>query len=265
MTRLFGERVVLEVGSVRLEGADVQAQVAYQSGGLAESSVRVVLPSARLLSQLAGEQVLCRILAGWADTGAVEIGRGYILPDSIAEEQSGTADTVQWQMVDGVPEVVDRIVAEALPAGSTTVDALRAVARSLGVALDSVTVPAPVTYRTVTALAGRAAGVLDSITDDAGCRWVLTSGRLRVWPRGGEAGRTAVVWSDRQQLLEVTTRAGGRGQATARALLTPSLRPGDTLRVDHRRGTMWLAADEIVHAVDTKGGAHHTLVTGTVQ
>jgi hypothetical protein len=263
--RLFGQAYALEVGGLRLEGSRVIAQAAYRGTGLAETSVRVALPPDRLLGELAGDRVFCRVLAGWAQTGAVEIGRGYVVPDTVDEQQGGDGDSVAFQLVDGLEEVVDRVVAELLPPGVTTVDALRQIARSLAVALDVVEVPAPITYRTPTALAGRAAAVLDELTADAGCRWTLTGGRLRVWPDGGRASKTSIVWADGQQLLAVTTRAGGRGAWSARGWLTPSLRPGDVLRIDHRRGSADVAIDEVVHSIDSAGSTWHTDIRGAAE
>jgi len=222
--------------------------------------VSVFMPARELVDALYDADTVVRVLAGWVDSGAVEVAQGTVVLDSVRDQRSGSRPAVSFQISSAKAATARASVSKAWAQvnASEVIDYLRT---SMGIPADIIDLPTDVLYARGHAVERSVSVALDEVTRDCGAQWSVVDGRLRVWPIGGTARRTAEVWSSASGLLEVAAPRGG-GKVGARCLLAPNVRVGDTIRIEDESWSGDIATDECMHEGDTHGQAWYTSVSG---
>lgn len=260
---LWGRVWRIEVGRAGGRGVAVVGQrvtfgVRYEPGRPAVADVSVYAPAAALVEALYDPEALVRVLAGYEASGPVELLQGAVVRDSVVDRRGSRDARVTWQ----VSPVGRRIAAATLAADVRDARAgIQACVAALGLPLDVLDLPRVTQYPRGYYLSGNPLTRLGELVGDCGAQYAVVDGRVRVWPLGGQARRTADVWSPSTGLLDAT-RPGGDGKVTARALLRPGLRPGDVIRVQSAIWSGDLTVSDAYHEGDSEGQAWYTSVQG---
>lgn len=263
--RYFLRRWLLEAGvsgepGVGTSDSRIAFSVRLQRGRPAVADVTVWSPARSLRDTLYRPGAVVRLSAGYADGGPVELVAGRIVQGSIEDQTATRAATLGFAVQ---PLAVKSSLISETATNATA--GIRACASALGLVVEVLDVPAPATYARGVALRGNPLTALRTLVDDSGCQYAITDGRLRVWPLGQAARRTALVWSEDRELVRIVGPSGGgtdAGKVTAEALLSPALRPGDVVRVASRTWSGDVTAETVRHTGDSHGRAWYTAVEG---
>ncbi len=269
MSDLYRRVWALEVGMPNAAGRsytgmDMSFRAVQSAKGSSLCNVTIWMPARELVDALNIKGVIFRVLAGYLDSGAVEVARGTVVQDSVRNKLAAAEPLISWQVSPSKEALARAMVARTWRSvyASEIIDHVR---RSMGLAADVIDLPEDVFY---------AAGyhiekpkpALDEVTEDCGAQWDIVDNRLRVWPIDGVAKRTADLWSTSNGVILESAAPNGDGKVTASALLRPQRRPGDTVRIESTsRG--WsgdIRGQEFVHTGNTAAQVWRTDVTGVI-
>lgn len=263
--RLWMRRWYVDIGpnggeGARYEGMRMAFAVRLAAGKPTSGEVTVYAPEPAMVDALFARSTLVRVAAGYADNGATVLMQGGVVRDSVRDRSANRDRRVDWQIAPLQGPVSSAVVQG--PTGATTTTALiEAVRAALGVPAEIVQLGANVRYSRGYVITGSPIREIDQLCRDSGSQWSLTDGRLRVWPAGASARQTADVWSERSGLIE-TARPGGDGRVAATALLRPTCRPGDVIRIESGIWSGDMTVAEVYHEGDTEGNRWYTSVVG---
>lgn len=258
----FGRVWELQVGS-QIYTSDMDFRATHRRGAPAECRIEVYGPPRALIDAVSAEDIEIRVLAGWEDSGPVEVARGGVVRDSLQTSRSSSTPRASWSITSARGSIREPILSRSWPPQAAATDILRDIAGAAGLSLDVIRLGVGVTYLRGYVASGRMSPVLDAVCADAEAQWIVADGRLRVWPIGSDARRTAEVWSPATGLLQLTASGGGLRRLTVSALLTPHLRPGDVVRVDDADHGGDVVVEEVDHAGQSSGGSWITRVVGS--
>lgn len=265
MTTLKDRRWAVEVSVGGVATTYEHARIAFSSkmanGAGWTARLTYSNPSTGLLGQLSDRGALVRILAGYADTGAVEVARGAPVKGSVQYRRQG--DPQVQVVLHATSTPLRSVVSGVIPGPCTARDGIDYIRRELGLPAGVISPRlADVECRRGLVFSGSPSSYLDELAASAGCIWDIPSGRLSVRPAA--EGRNAVsadVWSPATGLLDVSS-PGAEGEIRARALLRGALRPGDVVRLDGVRHAGELVLREVTHEGDTHGDRWWTTIEG---
>lgn len=262
MSRLFLRTWALETSdAVRYEGMRMAFRAAQAgAGGSSSCDVTVWMPARELVESLHLADTVIRVLAGYRDTGPVEVMQGAVVTDSVRDKRAAAEPSVTWQISPSKTPIQRASVSKSWSKvrASEVIEHLR---QAMGVPADVVDLPEDVLFARGHVVERSPKTAMSEVVAACGAQWALQDGRLRVWPLGGVARATADLWAPSTGLLEAVAPAGD-DKVTARALLRPGLRPGDTVRVQSPSWSGDIRVQEVVHEGDSHGAAWFTSVTG---
>jgi hypothetical protein len=260
--RLRGRAWALQVGDVEYSGFDMDFRAQYGEDGIGDCRIAISNAPRELAPSLSVDGQVVRLLAGYADSGAVEVARGGVVLDSVTDRRAGVDMVLSWAISSARGTIRAPVVSRWWPSPSAE-EVIRWLAAQAGVAVDVLRLGRTTRYPGGLLTQGRIAPILDRLCADSGSRWALDDGRLRVWPRGGTARRTAEVWSaGGRTLLGLAVSGGGVRRLSVRGILTAHLRRGDALRVVDDLYSGDVLIDEVEHIGSTRSDAWDTVVTG---
>lgn len=263
--RLWMRRWFVDVGppdadGTRYEGMRLDFRVRLAASKPTSGDITVYAPDPALVDALFARGTLVRIGAGYADNGATVILQGGVVRDSVRDRSASRDRRVTWQVAPLQGPVSSATLIG--PTGATTTTALiEAVRAALGVPAEIIQPGRVVRYGRGYVLTGSPIRELEQLCRDSASQWSLTDGRLRVWPAGASARQTADVWSERSGLIE-SARPGGDGRVGATALLRPTCKPGDVIRVESEAWTGDITVAEVYHEGDNEGNRWYTSAVG---
>lgn len=256
MGELHGQVWALQAGDQVFEGLSLRAVARWPRDGGSDLDVTVYHAGPTLRGIIEARDSRISVLAGYSgDQGAVEIGGGRVIADTIEEDRSDVDRPLSWQL-DGrmattevvlsacwgsvmASEVIDYIRAEAGLAGDIRLGADREYSR----------------YD----VAGGVSGALAALARDTGSSWEIDGSTLHFWPASEPRREYADVWSPSTGLLRVS---GSGSEIRARALLRPYLRPGDCITIEDESYAGDVRLLDVAHEVDTYGGTMTTDIVG---
>ena len=242
MSRLFRRVWAVEVAGRRSEGLTVHFGARYPGRGEpAQCDVRVFMPPREMVAALYSPGTECRVLAGYVDTGAVEVFAGVPIPGSVEDARQ----EVSWQLSASRTYAARRVVSRSWAdvRASEVIDYLR---RQMGLSADYLELPQDVRYARGHNVEGPARRELETVVADCGATYSIEGASLRVYPEGGSVPRAADAWTPGSGLLEIVGPEGS-GEVRAMALLRPALRPGDTVPVRSPRWDGDVRVQEVRH------------------
>ncbi len=269
MSRKFLHRWALEYGPGRGTATSItNMRMAFKSQqstkGANTCDVTIWMPSRELIVALADPDTVVRVLAGYQDGGAVELCQGGVVDDSLKHRPTVADPFVSWKISPTKAPLARATVSKSWPSVHAS-EAIEFIRQAMGVPKDTIELPDDVFYARGLTIEGGPKTYLDEIVADCGAQWALPDGRLRVWPIGGVAQTTAELWSAKTGLIESASPSAA-GKVSARALLSPRLRPGDLVRMfDPPRWFGDIRVEECTHTGDTHGTAvWETAIKGVV-
>lgn len=264
--RLFGRQWSLQVGdpgSVGIEYLDARMQFKVQlsgRGGQNLCDLTVSNPDPSLVGALQSRDKFHRLLAGYED-GSQELFQGYVVRGSVQDRRTADEPEIQYQLSSAGRPLRIGTINRSFTGTVSARTIIEEVRKAMGLAADVLTLGEEKTYARGFVAQGAPGPILTDLCRDCGSQWQITDGRLRVWPVGQAARRTADLWAAETGLLEASLPALN-GEIRAAALLRPGLRPGDVVRI---RDQVWsgdVVCVEVTHAGDTDGETWRTDVLG---
>lgn len=245
------------MGATIYEGLDVRAVARHPAAGPSTCDL-VIYHGGRELEDLlsVGESDVV-VLAGYRDDqGPVEIARGRPIPDTVETDHSSQDRPTECQISSSRGSSA-RAVLSAAWVDVAASEVLQFVADQAGVELDARLATDPI-FPSYT-IGGGMLSVLRDLAAATGSELQISPTAIRMWPSGEVARVTAEVWSPSTGLR--TASATGR-QITASCLLSPAMRPGDSIRLLSTRYNGDVRVTEVVHEIDSYGGTWYTSIKG---
>lgn len=256
MGELVGQVWEIRAGDQAFEGLDIRAVARWPKTGA--GSVDVVInhagPVLRGIVDERSERI--SILAGYQrDQGAVEIGGGQVVADSISLDRASPDRPFEFQLSTQrrVRQVRLSAAFEAVSA-SELIEYIRTEAGLAG----TIELGQDVTYSRYS-FEGSVSKSVSRLAADTGSEWDIDGDTLVMWPATSQRRITADVWSVSTGLMRVS---GTADEIRARAMLRPALRPGDVLRIEDEGYSGDVRVIDAVHEIDTYGGTWATTITG---
>jgi hypothetical protein len=256
VTQKLGHVWRLEVGAQVYEGLDLRAVARHPRAAPATCDLVVYHGGPVLEEQLSAGTEEVRVLAGYRASGPVLIARGYPIPRTVQTDSSSQDRPTEVQISASRGAARTALLSAAWVDVSAS-EVLRFVAESAGLELDARLARDP-QYPSY-AVQGGLLSVARALARDCGCELDVGAASLRLWPAGEVARITAEVWSPSTGLRSASATGT---EIAASALLTPALRPGDSLRLLSERYSGDVLVHDVVHEVDTYGGTWYTSCTG---
>lgn len=207
----------------------------------------------------------CRVLAGWRGLDGrgqpSQVAAGRVLPATVAGPTLGGADYVtRWTLTDGGLDLRDVVLSESWGGTVTASEVLdRLVSRS-GLARGEIRLGKEATWAGGYVVAGTLRRALAAVARVTGSTIVVQDGAIQAWPIGGTRRTSGQIIAPTTGLLGDPEPQDG-GTWRIRSLLLPALRPGDGVRVESRQLTGTCIVSDVLHEVDTEGGAADTVLT----
>lgn len=262
--RLYQRTWALEVQTTttqRYEGMRLRFSARYpRDAAAAACGLTVWMPSADLVRRLSDTSAEVRVYAGYGDDATTEIMRGRVAKGSLADQRGSAEPYVAWDIHASRAELTGRL-ALVLPGVVTTTEAIEAVRAAMGAPADVIQVGHDVASKRGRVYTRTPRAALRELCAESGSSWSMPGGRLRVWPRGGEATLAADGWGPGTGLVDVSG-LGTDGRIEARALLRPAMRPGDRVQIDDRRHRGIVVVEEVSHDGDSDQDSWHTAIVG---
>jgi hypothetical protein len=245
------------VGEQVYEGLSMRAVARWPAPGTPASVALVVNHGGPVLvEQVSAGTQLVRVLAGYeGEQGAVEIGGGYPIPGTVAEDRSSVDRPLEFEV--SASRVASVALLSAAWASIAASEVIAWVAEQAGLATDLRLGTDPQFSRY--SVSGGMMGVLADLAESTESQWTIEGPTLRMWPQGDAYRPTADLWSPNTGLISVS---GEGAEIRAQALLRPSLRPGDVVRIVDAGYAGDLRVLEALHEIDTYGATWYTSIVG---
>jgi hypothetical protein len=256
MGELLGQVWALQAGDQVFEGLDLRAVARWpkDSGPEVDVVVYHAGPVLRGIVEARNERV--SVLAGYQrDQGAIEIGGGRVVADSIELDRASPDRPFEFQLSgrDAATQVVLSL-AYASVLASDLVEEIRQTASLAG----DIRLGSDIEYSRYN-VSGGFSGILEDIARDTGSAWEVDGETLRMWPANEPRRETADVWAPSTGLMRVS---GAGNEIRARAMLRPALRPGDAIRIEDEGYSGTLRLVDVTHEIDSYGGTWTTSIVG---
>lgn len=259
MSRLYGRVWALEVAGRRYEGQTLHFTANYPGkGGAAQADVQAFMPARELVAALYDRTTVCRVLAGYRDTDAVEVFLGTPIKGSVTDRLADRDPSVSWQLAAYTVRSPLVRTWSGVVRASEVIDALR---RHLGLAADSITLPVDHVFARGHLVERSPVDELADVARTCGATYSIEGGRLRIYPVDGAAPRLVDTWAPSSGLLDVVG-PDGDGQVKAVALLRPGLRPGDRIQIRSRIWSGQVRVQAVKHEGQTDSERWATSIAG---
>lgn len=239
MGRLFGRRVIVELGTVgasgkRIEGLRIGFDVQMDDGSEPnKAKIEVYNASRETVAQMQAADAVVRLMVGYQSEGGAPrlLFQGNPIDAGVKLDTRGPDRVLVIEAQDGGREYSTSHISESYTTATTSGQVFTALAAALGCPLGNVSaVVGDVSFPHGFAAVGPVRHQLDRIAAMSGARWQIRDGALQVWPVGGSTGEGAVVFSaDAGNLIGSPKPTDDGVEITA--LLAPTLRPGKPFRV----------------------------------
>lgn len=218
--------------------------------------------------------LVVEVYAGYRDNGnPKKIFRGSVV--SGVSESDGTDVVTELKLSDGQTAVRDSWFAISFPPGTSGNTILKAIADNMGLDLvfgEGVTFG---TFANGFSYGGKGADMLNSICYGSGCTWSIQNGVLSVILAGGTTTTRGIVFSPSSGLLgspkriiradhkadkdtekktrrkkEKKEKPDKKAGWKIETLLSPTVSPGDAVKVESKRITGWFRVESAKHSGD---------------
>jgi len=265
MTRLYGTTSELVMGrpgtlGTSYVGLRIQFKASYSSKKPPLCDVSVNNPNDAMVAMLSDPTIVVRLSVGYED-GPVQLANGRVAKDSLQDGRDEAEPVVGFQINGAAAQLQAASVSQVFSGTVQARTVIEAIRQAMGVAAESIVLGNEASYARGYVLRGAPGPALTTVCRDCDAQWSIVDGRLRVWPRGREARRTADVWSGSTGLVSVAA-PGSDGKIKAAAMLRPGLRQGDVVRIESPRWTGNVLVEEVVHQGDTEGDTWLTEIQG---
>lgn len=230
MSRIYQRTWAIEVGDEHFEGLTLGFSAAYPGdGNPATCDVTLFVPPNQLVAALYDESVLCRVLAGYQEGGAVEVFSGTPIRASVKDKRAARDPAVSWQLSASRAPTTASTIAQSWSDvwASEVITTLR---QAMGLAAGYIELPVNVRYARGYVVEGAPLRELASVVADCRAAYSIEGGRLSIYSIGGAAPLLVDQWTPSSGLLDVVGPAGD-GRVRAAALLRGFVRPGDTIAI----------------------------------
>jgi hypothetical protein len=265
MTALVGRRWSLEVGRPGRRGIAVEQHrttfsVRQKSGSRTTTAdIAVWMPPPDLRTFLEARGAVVRLLAGYAEGGAVELARGEVVPRTLAEPWQRDDRVLSWTISGGRLATLDAVPSRSWSQVRAS-DVIEYVRRECGLAVDVIRLGRDFTFARGYVVEGSPRDELSQLCEATGSEWQIVDGRLRILPRGEPSRARADRWSADTGMMWASPDVDGAIRAMA--LLRPSLRPGDVVSIVDDAYSGEMVAREVSHYGDSDGDAWYTEIEG---
>jgi len=256
-SRLFGRRVVLQLGTANATGKQYDELRVQFGVTMTDSSdpntakLQVYGLAASTVATMQASDAVVRLLVGYQSQGGVPrlLFQGNPITGGVRLERRGPDRVLSIEAQDGGREYTTAHVSESYATGTTSGQLFAALADRLGVPLGNVdAIVGDVAFPRGLAAVGRVSDQLGRLAAMSGARWQIRDGTLQVWPVGGSTGEQAVVFSSSAGNLIGSPTVTDEGVEIT-GLLAPTLRPGKPFRVE----ALDLQGDYVATSVEFKG------------
>ncbi len=239
-TRLFGRRVVLQLGTESSTGkqyTDLRVVFDVQMKNdstptAAKIEAYNLNPNSVALAQ--ADDAIARLLVGYRSQGGTDrlIFEGNPITNGVKLELRGQDRVLVLDCQDGGREYSSSRISESFSAPMKSSQIFQLCADRFVLTLGNVdAVVGDVSFPAGFALKGKVKDVLDRVAVMSGARWSIRDRTLQFWADGGSTGEEAVVFSaSTGNLVGSPTITDDGVELTG--LLAPTLRPGKPFRVE---------------------------------
>lgn len=237
----------------RIEGLRMQFKVRRSSREAAGAAELELYNAADVtVRAMQRPNTLVRVLAGWRETGPLQVIAGTVVTDSFEDGYEKRTRRTRVQIADGGLSVRGKLLSWVYDRPIRSAELFRRLAALAGVPVGSIQPGREHEYSGVVAY-GTFGSEIEQAAIDSGSVASVIDGRLVVFPRTGSRPRkvTALRFAPSSGLIGSPT-IGEKGQVTIRAKLSPSMRPGDLYRVESRAITGNYIAIDVEHNGNTK-------------
>lgn len=240
MGRLFGRRVIVELGTAgasgkRIEGLRIGFGVQMDDGSEPnKAKLEIYNASRETVAQMQASDAMVRLLVGYQSEGGAPrlLFQGNPIDAGVKLDRRGPDRVLVIEAQDGGREYSTSYVSESYSTATTSGQLFAAMAAALGLPLGNVAaVVSDVSFPHGIATVGPVRDKMNRIAAMSGARWQIRDGALQVWAIGGSTGEEAVVFSASAGNLIGSPKPTDDGVEIT-ALLAPTLRPGKPFRVE---------------------------------
>jgi hypothetical protein len=238
-TRLFGRRVVVELGTAnatgkRYDGLRVSFAVKMSDDSTPnEAKIQIYNLAASTVATMQAADAVIRLLAGYDTQGGTDrlLFQGNPIDGGVKLEKRGQDRVLVVEAQDGGLEFSTSRIATSFATGTTSQQVFQALADQMGLPLGNIdAVVGDVSFPAGLVLNGKASDGLDRIAAMSGARWGIRDGTIQFWVDGESTGEEAVVFSTQAGNLIGSPTVTDTGVEVT-ALLAPTMRPGKPFRV----------------------------------
>lgn len=221
---------------------------------------------------------LLEIYAGYKDNGGpVKVFRGYVI-QAVTKDEGKDVQT-ELRLGDGETAVRDSIVSLSFPPDTAGRKVTDTIAGEMGLTVSYGSNVTMETFKNGYSFTGYAADAMTEVCNAFGCDWSIQNGILQIIMAGGTFADRGIVFSpssgligsparvvkskpseDRETNEQKRRRQEQKEKPEKRAgweittLLTPSVNPGDSVKVESRMASGWFRVEKVTHAGDSYGG-----------
>lgn len=239
--RLFGRQVILQIGSPGETGrefADLRMSFDVKmtdESTPSEAKVKVYNISAESRALAEADDAVVRLLVGYS--APILIFQGNPVDGGVTLNRSGADRILKLELQDGGREYKTSRISTTFSTPTTAKQAFGAVADTLGIPIGQVDIDESIKFNGSLTLNGPSRNILDDLAEISGAKWQIRDGTLYVIGNGNTTGEPAVVFRGTSGGLNQGGNMIGSptlkdGEVEVKALLSPSLRPGDPFRVE---------------------------------
>lgn len=262
MTSLFGRYVELRAGVPGQLGRswkDLQIEFSVtktlrKSSNKAE--IRIYNLSDDSIGFLQQEGTVVDLLVGYENNYSL-VFSGDVAKRGVYSERQTSGDLItSISAGDGETALRASRSDFSLSPGSTSLDAIRSLASTMGVGLGNALVVPPKVYLTGYVHSGLARDALDDIADDLGVRWSIQNGALQFLGTDAALPEVAVLLTNTTGLVGIPKRVKNGLEATS--LLNNEIAPGKLVSVVSGTINAFYKVDEVTHAGSTRGNEFYS-------
>lgn len=238
---LFGRKVTVQIGSPDKTGREYTGlRVAFDVKMTDEATpnkakIKIWNASADSRALAEADDAVVRLLVGYE--APILVFQGNPTAGGVTLDRSGPDRILTLECQDGGREYATSRISTTLSGTFTAKQIFEKVAATFGIPIGQVDVSDSIKFNAGITLNGPSRDVLDDLAEISDAKWSIRDGALYVIGNGNTTGESAVVFRGSSNGLN----AGGNligtpnmkdGEIEAKALISPSLRPGDPFRVE---------------------------------
>jgi len=250
-------------GSQGLRFEDIDLTFTVRMNGRSKptlTDVTVFNPSDELIGLLGQSGTIVRVLAGYEEDGAAEVGQGTIVKDSLDDLKLSADPRVSFQLTNAGRVLANTTISKSWRTVRAS-EVIEYIRQQMGLTPDVIIFAKDPLFSRGYVASGSPGLALASLVADCGCQYTIVDGRLRIWPKGQIARQKKDVWAEDTGLLEAQRSSDGK-TIRARALLRPGLRVGDTLQIESPVHNGNVVVQSGAHDGDTTSDSWYTSIVG---